>query len=140
MRNRFIKKRVLKLFIVASIAIFLFASCEQSDKGSISGTVLKGGKPASGTIRIINPADLSPIAENKVYQDGHFFLKDVPKGEWLIALTGRTGGAIGNYHYVKVGGIGLTADMEFDVLDEDPKATELINSVSTQKETDGSTE
>lgn len=119
------------LISLGVILVLLFmVSCTKKTKGAVSGVVLRDGKPASGTIRILDPSNLNPIAENKIYKDGKFFIKDVPNGEWLIALTGRTGGVIGNYHYVRVRGIAMAPDLEFDVIDEDPKAQALIDKAS----------
>lgn len=119
------------------ILLLLFAiSCAKATKGTVSGVVLKDGKLASGTIRILDPSNFNPIAENKIYKEGKFFVKDVPTGEWLIALTGRTGGVIGHYHYVRVRGIGMTPDMEFDAMDEDPKAQELIEKASGNEDSE----
>ena len=132
--------RLISLCLFAFLSLSLIVSCTQAEKGSVSGTVVKGGKPATGMIKIINPADLTPIAQNEVFKDGKFFLKDVPRGEWLITLTGRTGGSIGYYHYVKVGGIGFNPDMDFDVMDEDPKAKELLSKFSNEEETENQSE
>ncbi len=130
------KYRTLKLTLAVILALLFMVSCAKATKGAVSGVVLKDGKPASGTIRILDPSNLTPIAENKIYKDGKFFIKDVPNGEWLIALTGRTGGVIGNYYYVRVRGIGMTPDLEFDVMVEDPKAQELIDKASGSEDSE----
>ena len=53
---------IMKSSIFVFLTMLLLVSCQQSDKGSIAGTVLKGGKPASGMIRIL---DNPPVGNNK---------------------------------------------------------------------------
>jgi hypothetical protein len=130
------KHRTVKLTLAVIMVLLFVVSCAKATKGAVSGVALKNGKPASGTIRILDPSNLNPIAENKIYKDGKFFIKDVPTGEWLIALTGRTGGVIGNYHYVIVRGIGMAPDLKFDAMDEDPKAQELIEKASENEDSE----
>jgi len=115
------------LLILVLIFTLIFSSCIKGKlKLTVSGTVYRDGKTSSGTVRIFDPKDLSMIAENKTMQNGKFLIREVPPGEWLIGLTGRTGGLIGNYNYVKVGSISPVSDLVLEISEEDPKAKELI--------------
>ena len=118
------------LILVLTIIVCVFFSCTQADKGSFSGQVLRDGKPARGSVRVLDPKTMTPLAEATLSNSGKFFFKDIPTGEWLIALTTRTGGVIGNYHYVKVKGFANTRELIFDPQKEDPKAQKLLSEFS----------
>ena len=130
----FMRSRILIILIGICVICILFTSgCLPKMKGSISGTIYRSGKPASGNLRILNPQDFSVVAECLVMDGGKFMLKNIPPGEWLIGLTGRTGGVIGKYHYIKVTGAGFKSDFVFDIMEEDSKALDLISRVSGGK-------
>lgn len=118
--------RIKHILIFALLLIFLSSCIKGALKHTITGKVLKDGKPTSGTVRVIDPKDMSTISESKTLEGGGFVVREIPIGEWLIALTGRTGGAIGNYHYLKLGKLGKAGDFIFDVSEVDPKAQELM--------------
>jgi len=127
-------RRIITRFSSTCLIIALvFTGCTAKIKGSVGGTVYRNGKPASGTIRIFNPNGLSQVAETLVMEGGKFMIKDLPPGEYLIGLTGRTGSIIGQYHYLKITGAGFKSDFIFDSMEEDPKAKDLISKTSAGK-------
>ena len=112
---------ILSLFI-----ILVTISCSSDKPTSISGVMYKDSKPASGVVRIFSPSDLATLGETTLTPDGKFFIKNIPQGEWLIALTGRTGGVIGNYQYLKISSSIPKNDLVYEVTQEDPKAKALM--------------
>ena len=113
--------------IVLALMLISLACSKETLKHTISGKVTRDGKQASGTIRVFDPQNFDIIAESKTLDEGKFIIREIPAGEWLIGLTGRTGGIIGNYHYLKIGKLGMVGDYEFDAFKEDPKAKELLS-------------
>jgi hypothetical protein len=118
------------------ILLFVQLSCTKANlKLTVSGVVLRDGKPTNGTVRIFNLKDMLAVGESKTMQEGKFLIREIPPGEYIIGLTSRTGGIIGKYHYLKVGRMGSARDFVFDISKEDPKAIELMSKFN-QKTTD----
>lgn len=112
--------------ILSLVLILVSVSCSSDKPTSVSGVIYKDSKPASGMVRILSPSDLSTLGEFTLSSEGKFFIRNIPKGEWLIALTGRTGGVIGNYQYLKISSSIPKSDLVYEVTQEDPKAKELM--------------
>jgi hypothetical protein len=117
-------KALIQIFTL--VLVIVSVSCSSDKPTSISGVMYKDSKPASGIVRIFSPSDLSTLGEANLSSDGKFFVKNIPQGEWLIALTGRTGGVIGNYQYLKISSSIPKNDLVYEVTQEDPKAKALM--------------
>jgi len=130
------KSSFILSFILIFTVVTLAASCAavMKIKGSVSGNVFRDGRPMMGQIQLLNPKTQSSIKTEPVNNQGHFIISDVPPGEWLLAFIGPTGAPIGNFKYVKVMMGRPVTGVQFEIFEDDPKATELIERVKAEKE------
>jgi hypothetical protein len=112
--------------ILSILIILATVSCSSNKPTSIAGVMYKDSKPARGVVRIFSPSDMTMLGETTLTSDGKFFMRDIPQGEWLIAVTGRTGGVIGNYQYLNISSSFPKTDLVYEITQEDLKAKTLM--------------
>jgi hypothetical protein len=96
-------------FIVPIIALLVLAVLAGSAcgklkniKGSISGTVYMDGRPVSGHLLVKDAATNGVVAQADTNMNGHFNVKDLNAGEYLIQFLNMQGVPFGNETKVKV--------------------------------------
>ena len=84
MRLKAIFKRLMSIFILMSISVFLFANTKPGN-GEITGSVtnVATGRPIAGATISIPDLKITAFAD----EGGHYTLRRLPKGSYLIQIT-----------------------------------------------------
>lgn len=129
--------KVSKIVFLIILLALLALSCDRvsSIHGSVAGTVYRDGRPQMGQIQVIDPKTGNSIITEPVSNAGHFIIPGVPPGEWLLGfLGGPSASPLGEMMYVRVQPGRPVTNLEFEILDADPKVEELLQKIQQERE------